>query len=102
MRARWVMTVLLTLIGAVATVHDAQAIQPFPKGVRIEEMKVNGTTLHVRVGGTGPAVVMLHGFGDTGDMWAPLAIALAKDHTVIVPDLRGMVVAGHADDWLKR
>ena len=33
---------------------------------------------------------MLHGFGDTGDMWAPLANALIKDHTVIVPDLRGM------------
>jgi pimeloyl-ACP methyl ester carboxylesterase len=30
----------------------------------------NGTTLHVRVGGYGPAVVLLHGFGDTGDMWA--------------------------------
>jgi hypothetical protein len=30
---------------------------------------------------------MLRGFGDTGDMWAPLAAALAKDHNVIVPDL---------------
>jgi len=34
--------------------------------------------------------VLLHGFGDTGDMWAPAAKALYKDHTVIVPDLRGM------------
>ena len=50
----------------------------------------NGTSLYVRVGGKGPAVVLLHGFGFTGDMWAPLAIVLAKDHTVIVPDLRGM------------
>ena len=33
---------------------------------------------------------MLHGFGDTGDMWAPLAADLAKDHTVVVPDLRGL------------
>ena len=45
----------------------------------------NGTTLHVRIGGSGPAVVLLHGFGDTGDMWAPLAADLARDHTVIVP-----------------
>lgn len=46
--------------------------------------------MHVRVGGKGPAVVLLHGFGDTGDMWAPLATDLARDHTVVVPDLRGM------------
>src|SRR5258708_11572656 len=57
----------------------------------------NGTSLYVRVGGKGPAVVLLHGFGFTGDMWAPLAIVLAKDHTVIVPDLRGMGMSDHPD-----
>src|SRR5215471_12768180 len=56
-------------------------------GVRTEMIKTDGATIYVRVGGKGPAVVMLHGFGDTGDMWAPLANALIKDHTVIVPDL---------------
>jgi pimeloyl-ACP methyl ester carboxylesterase len=68
----------------------AQGIEPFPEGVRIENIAVNGTTLHVRVGGTGPAVVMLHGFADTGDMWAPLAAAMIAKHMVIVPDLRGV------------
>jgi pimeloyl-ACP methyl ester carboxylesterase len=53
-------------------------------------VQTNGTSLHVRVGGQGPAVVLLHGFADTGDMWAPLAAELARNHTVIVPDLRGM------------
>ena len=48
-----------------------------------------------RIGGHGPAVVLLHGYGETGDMWAPLAIALAADHTVIVPDLRGMGLSSH-------
>ena len=33
---------------------------------------------------------MLHGFGTTGDMWAPLAAALVAEHTGIVPDLRGL------------
>ncbi len=46
------------------------------------------TTLHVRTGGQGPAVLLLHGYGETGDMWVPLATDLASDHFVIVPDLR--------------
>ena len=73
------------------------AIQPFPDGVHTETLQSNGTSLYVRVGGKGPAVVLLHGFGFTGDMWAPLAIVLAKDHTVIVPDLRGMGMSDHPD-----
>ena len=56
----------------------------------MREIATNGTTIHVRSGGTGPAVVLLHGYGETGDMWAPLAADLARDHTVIVPDLRGL------------
>jgi pimeloyl-ACP methyl ester carboxylesterase len=68
-------------------------IHPFPAGFRIEEIAANGATLHTRIGGpagqAGPAVVMLHGFADTGDMWALPAAALAG-HTVVVPDLRGM------------
>src|SRR6202051_1393288 len=66
------------------------AIEPFPPDFKIQSIAVNGATLHVRVGGKGPAVVFLRAFADTGDMWAPLAKALYQDHTVIVPDLRGM------------
>ncbi|WEK42134.1 MAG: alpha/beta hydrolase [Candidatus Sphingomonas colombiensis] len=65
-------------------------VQPFPASFHVEEVPTNGTTLHVRIGGRGPAVVLLHGYGETGDMWAPLAADLARDHTVIVPDLRGL------------
>ncbi|MFL6600842.1 MAG: alpha/beta fold hydrolase [Steroidobacteraceae bacterium] len=72
-------------------------ITPFPASFHTQMVQTNGTTLYVRVGGKGPAVVVLHGFGDTGDMWAPLAIVLAKDHTVIVPDLRGMGLSEHPD-----
>ncbi len=62
----------------------------FPAGFTQREVATNGTTIHVRSGGTGPAVVLLHGYGETGDMWVPLAADLARDHTVIVPDLRGL------------
>jgi pimeloyl-ACP methyl ester carboxylesterase len=69
---------------------DATDVQPFPAGFRTQGIGTNGTTLHVRVGGEGPAVILLHGYGETGDMWAPLAADLARDHTIVAPDLRGM------------
>ncbi|MCJ1882458.1 alpha/beta fold hydrolase [Pseudomonas nitroreducens] len=82
---------LLTASLLVTLSAPAQAgIAAFPSSFHTQEIPVEGATIHVRVGGTGPAVVLLHGFGDTGDMWAPLATDLAKDHTVVVPDLRGM------------
>jgi pimeloyl-ACP methyl ester carboxylesterase len=84
---------LITVLAATILLFAGPAaakIEKFPASFRVERIKTDGATIYVRVGGTGPAVVMLHGFGDTGDMWAPLAKALYKDHTVIVPDLRGM------------
>jgi pimeloyl-ACP methyl ester carboxylesterase len=62
----------------------------FPASFETRDIAANGTTIHVRVGGSGPAVVLLHGYGETGDMWAPMAADLGRDHTVIVPDLRGL------------
>src|ERR1700721_561493 len=84
---RYVATILVAILlsaplGAGST--------PFPASFHTQMVPTNGTSLYVRVGGKGPAVVLLHGFGFTGDMWAPLAIVLAKDHTVIVPTLAGM------------
>lgn len=80
---------LTTPLGIAASPTAAQ-VAPFPEGFRTEEVSTNGTTIHTRIGGKGPAVVLLHGYGETGDMWAPLAADLARDHVVIVPDLRGM------------
>jgi pimeloyl-ACP methyl ester carboxylesterase len=57
-------------------------IEKFPASFHSERIKTSDGTIYVRVGGKGPAVVMLHGFGYTGDMWAPLAKAMFKDHTV--------------------
>ncbi|SDZ97189.1 alpha/beta fold hydrolase [Variovorax sp. YR216] len=81
-------------ISLVAGAAHAQ-VQPFPPGFKTQELAVNGTTLHVRVGGRGPAVTLIHGYGETGDMWAPMAADLMKDHTVVVPDLRGMGLSAH-------
>jgi alpha-beta hydrolase superfamily lysophospholipase len=56
----------------------------YPKTFRVRQIATNGTKLYVRVGGSGPTVVLLHGYGETGDMWVPLAEDLAPDHTVVV------------------
>src|SRR5258705_8048697 len=89
---------ILGTFGALLIALPAAAnIEPFPSSFHMEQIATNGTTLHVRIGGHGPAVVMLHGFADTGDMWAPAAAELAKSHTVVVPDLRGMGLSAHPD-----
>jgi pimeloyl-ACP methyl ester carboxylesterase len=90
----------LALVAAFALVGPASArVTPFPRDFHAQQMPVSGgATQYVRVGGHGPAVLLLHGFGDNGDMWAPLAARLAADHTVIVPDLRGMGLSSHPDD----
>jgi len=35
----------------------------FPRDFRTQEITTNGATIHVRVGGSGPVVVLLHGYG---------------------------------------
>jgi pimeloyl-ACP methyl ester carboxylesterase len=80
-------TLALSLAFAVPALS---AVPPYPAAFKTQEITTNGATIHVRVGGHGPAVVLLHGYGETGDMWSPLAADLVRDHTVIVPDLRGL------------
>jgi pimeloyl-ACP methyl ester carboxylesterase len=72
-------------------------VEPYPATFKTQTIAANGTKIFVRVGGHGPAVVLLHGYGETGDMWQPLAVQLAKTHTVIVPDLRGMGLSAHPE-----
>ncbi len=88
---------LFALSVLLSTAPAMAEVKPFPASFKISDLPVDGATIHVRVGGHGPAVVLLHGFGDSGDMWQPLAVTLAADHTVIVPDLRGMGLSSHPD-----
>jgi pimeloyl-ACP methyl ester carboxylesterase len=71
------------------------AVQPYPASFKARTIAANGTKIFVRTGCHGPAVVLLHGYGETGDMWQPLAVKLAQTHTVIIPDLRGMGLSAH-------
>ena len=78
-------------LGAPAIALPATAqVQPFPAGIphaRDRDQRRDDPRSRRR---QGPAVVLLHGYGETGDMWVPMAADLARDHTVVVPDLRGL------------
>ncbi len=50
---------------------------------------VEGLGLHAEVSGTGPPLVLMHGFTGSADTWSGLTAALAPDYTVIAPDLVG-------------
>ena len=56
--------------------------------------EANGVRLHYLVTGQGDPVLLLHGFGQSSQMWRPLMRELANSHTVIAADLRG---AGQSD-----
>lgn len=87
----------LSLTGLMIPAAARAQVVPYPAAFRVSDQPSNGTVLHVRVGGKGPAVLLIHGYGESGDMWSPLAADLARDHTVIVPDLRGMGLSARAD-----
>lgn len=52
-------------------------------------IEVNGVSIHLRYAGTGPPVLLLHGYPQTHVMWHRVAPALSERFTVVCPDLRG-------------
>ncbi|MFB9315496.1 alpha/beta fold hydrolase [Nocardioides plantarum] len=53
------------------------------------DTEVDDVRIHARVGGSGPPVLLLHGYPQTSAMWHRVAPGLAETHTVVAPDLRG-------------
>ena len=53
------------------------------------EIDTGETTIFVRSSGSGPAILLLHGFPQTHLMWRGVAPRLARDFTVVCADLRG-------------
>jgi haloacetate dehalogenase len=52
-------------------------------------MDVNGVTINLRHGGSGPPLLLLHGYPQTHVTWHAIADELAKHYTIVMPDLRG-------------
>jgi haloacetate dehalogenase len=61
----------------------------FMTGMRRETLRANALRFNVWHGGAGPAVVLLHGYPQTGVMWRKVTPELMRHFSVVVPDLRG-------------
>jgi haloacetate dehalogenase len=59
------------------------------EGFALSQITVGEVTLRVRHGGSGPPLLLLHGYPQTHMMWGQVAGDLAVDFTVVAPDLRG-------------
>ena len=79
----------VTLFLLTAVLSKAQPMLPSSFQTRTIHSP-EGAEIFVRWGGTGPVVLLIHGYAENSDSWAPLAADLMKDHTVVVPDLRGI------------
>jgi len=60
----------------------------FP-GFEHHSIDTEGATIHCLTGGSGPPLVLLHGYPQTHVCWHRIAPALAEHFTVVIPDLRG-------------
>jgi pimeloyl-ACP methyl ester carboxylesterase len=57
--------------------------------IQEETFPIHGCSLHVRTAGSGLPLILLHGFSSAGASWEPFMEHLAREYTLIVPDLRG-------------
>lgn len=84
-------TLITTALAYLLSAVVALAQPSLPSGFKARTVHTpEGADIFVRWGGTGPVVVLLHGYAETSDSWGPLAAELVKSNTVVVPDLRGM------------
>lgn len=77
------LTFVISQLG-VASLHASEKTESPPA----KKTKLD-TTLHVEVTGKGTPVLLIHGFGLSGYSWRHVTKAIARNHTVIVVDLKG-------------
>ena len=85
-----------TALGALVFGCAATAQPALPSAFKSRTVSSpDGASIFVRSAGSGPVVVLLHGYAETSDSWAPLATEMIKSYTVVVPDLRGIGKSSH-------
>jgi len=70
-----------------------------PPGVAEDTAEVNGQKIHYLRAGTGPALVLVHGYPESSLTWRKIMPELAKKFTVIAPDTRGTGQSSVADTF---
>ena len=84
------------LLGALMAITGCTVAVPEPRcgpevaGFVHRDATLGDVRLHYLIGGRGPPVVLLHGFPETWQAWRQVMPRVARWHTVIVPDLRGV------------
>src|SRR5581483_4416309 len=57
--------------------------------IRTEEIELHGHRVSYRVAGEGPLILLIHGIAGRSEQWLDSMSILARDHTVLAPDLLG-------------
>jgi len=70
------------------------ASSPLLAGFEYRLMDVEGVMLNHAIAGSGPPVLLLHGYPENHLMWHHVAPVLAEDRTVVLADLRGYEDSG--------
>jgi pimeloyl-ACP methyl ester carboxylesterase len=86
-RTRLALAVLLVFAASLSAVAQADAAT---KNIVSLTAEVDGVKFHYMTAGKGPAVVLIHGYAETSQMWKPIIPLLAQRFTVIAPDLPGI------------
>lgn len=76
-------------VGSVFAQEKAADTARFFPGFTQSQVKVSGATINALKGGSGSPILLLHGAPQSHLCWRLVAPILAKNHTVVVPDLRG-------------
>ncbi|MZR13165.1 alpha/beta fold hydrolase [Maritimibacter sp. DP07] len=69
-----------------------------PDGFRTARFDHDGVEIAYDIGGSGPPLLLLHGFPQTRALWWHVGPKLARNHTVIAADLRGYGASSKPDD----
>jgi haloacetate dehalogenase len=67
----------------------SKALNAFFPGFKHVDMRVKGAVIRLRHGGSGPPLLLLHGYPNTHVLWHSVAAKLAERYHVVCPDLRG-------------
>lgn len=62
---------------------------PMFEGFQERRIATSGAEIFLRIGGSGPPLLLLHGYPQTSAMWHKVAPLLADDFTIVAADLRG-------------